>query len=227
MRERVQRNYANVVSTIALVIALTGTAAFAATTLGRNTVGSKQIRKAAVSTSELHKRSVTPSKIRRNAVRAKQLATASVDSTAIQDGAVSADQLALPAPTLVLSNGEQSANVDDGFERVAALGTIDKQTLDSKLSLDWTGVVSAGPSPCVFQLRVDGQPGATGAGEVFVQNSVTMTASVESLFAAGPGTHQLEVWARTVNSGGASYPCTVDPDGTGVSQTVVLQELVS
>ena len=51
--ERMRLSYSNVMATIAVFIALGGTGV-AAVSLSRNSVGSKQIRRGAVKTSELH-----------------------------------------------------------------------------------------------------------------------------------------------------------------------------
>jgi hypothetical protein len=55
--------YANVVATLALFLALTGAAAFAATQLAKNSVGPKQLRKNAVTKVKIKKGAVTPAKI--------------------------------------------------------------------------------------------------------------------------------------------------------------------
>jgi hypothetical protein len=47
-RQRPKLTYANVIATLALFLALGGGAAFAASTLGKNTVGARQLRKNAV-----------------------------------------------------------------------------------------------------------------------------------------------------------------------------------
>jgi hypothetical protein len=51
--------YANVVSTIALVLALGGATAFAASTLSKNSVGTKQLKKSAVTGVKVKDRSLT------------------------------------------------------------------------------------------------------------------------------------------------------------------------
>jgi hypothetical protein len=55
--------YANVVATLALVLALTGAAAFAASQLAKNSVGAKQLRKNAVTRVKIKNGAVTPAKI--------------------------------------------------------------------------------------------------------------------------------------------------------------------
>jgi hypothetical protein len=55
--------YANVVASLALFIAIGGASAFAATELGKNSVGSKQLRKNAVTAAKIKKGAVTGAKI--------------------------------------------------------------------------------------------------------------------------------------------------------------------
>jgi hypothetical protein len=78
----------------------------------------------------------------------------------------------------------------------------------------------------VFQLRLDGQPAGAG-GEVFVANSSTLSVASQALFTAPAGAHTVEIWARTTTGGGAEYPCTIGPAGTGVTQTLVIEEIVT
>ncbi|HET7445974.1 MAG TPA: hypothetical protein VFJ57_15100 [Solirubrobacterales bacterium] len=55
--------YANAMSSLAVFLALGGATAFAASHLGRNSVGTKQLQKNAVTAAELKKRAVTSSKL--------------------------------------------------------------------------------------------------------------------------------------------------------------------
>jgi len=70
---RQRLTYANVTATLALFIALGGTS-YAAITLPKNSVGSKQIRKGAVRASELRSSAVSSRSIRNRAVRTSDLA---------------------------------------------------------------------------------------------------------------------------------------------------------
>ena len=57
MRPRL--TYANVVATLALLIAIGGASAFAASQLGKNTVGTKQLKKNSVTTAKIKKQAIT------------------------------------------------------------------------------------------------------------------------------------------------------------------------
>jgi hypothetical protein len=69
------RSYANVTSTLALLIALGGTSV-AATSLAHNSVGTKQLQKGAVTAVKLHSKSVTASKVKRGSLVAKDFKSA-------------------------------------------------------------------------------------------------------------------------------------------------------
>jgi hypothetical protein len=65
---RQRLTYSNVVATLALFIAIGGASAFAASQLGKNSVGSKQLKKNAVTAAKIKKNAVTTAKIAKDAV---------------------------------------------------------------------------------------------------------------------------------------------------------------
>ena len=83
-----QLTYANVVSTLALFIAIGGASAFAASQLGKNTVGPKQLRRNSVTTSKLRNGAVTGAKI-----NTSTLGTVPSAVNAQTLGGLSADQI--------------------------------------------------------------------------------------------------------------------------------------
>lgn len=62
-RLRAKLTYANVVATLALFLVLAGGSAFAAGRLAKNSVGTKQLKNAAVSAAKIRKGAVTPAKL--------------------------------------------------------------------------------------------------------------------------------------------------------------------
>jgi hypothetical protein len=68
--------YANVMSSIAVFLVVAGGSALAAGTLGKNTVGTKQLKNSAVTGAKIKKGAVTTSKIGAGAVGAAQINTA-------------------------------------------------------------------------------------------------------------------------------------------------------
>jgi hypothetical protein len=119
-------SYANVASTLALVVALSG-GAYAATKLPKNSVGSPQIKNGAVAAADLANGSVTGSKLGTGTVTAPKLATGavtgpkiaagSVDSSKIANGSVTAADL---APGLLSGLGSGSAATQSGAVRAAS-----------------------------------------------------------------------------------------------------------
>lgn len=70
---RKRLTYANVMSSIAVFLVLGGATAFAATQLGKNSVGSKQLKSNAVTTAKIKKNAVTGAKIKNGAVTAAKI----------------------------------------------------------------------------------------------------------------------------------------------------------
>jgi hypothetical protein len=65
---RKRLTFSNVVSVLALFVALSGATAFAASQLGKNTVGSKQLKNNAVTAAKIKKNAITTAKIKKDAV---------------------------------------------------------------------------------------------------------------------------------------------------------------
>lgn len=94
--------YANVTATVALFLALGG-GAYAAISLPKNSVGTKQLRKRAVTTSKIANGAVATSRVAKAAITSRKLARNSVGGTTIKPGAITPDKLhADPAPTPVV-----------------------------------------------------------------------------------------------------------------------------
>ena len=84
-------SYANVAATLALIVALGGTAT--AATLGRDSVGSAQIQKDAVGSSEIRADAVRSPEIQKDAVRSPEIQKDAVRSPEIQAGAVRSSEI--------------------------------------------------------------------------------------------------------------------------------------
>lgn len=83
---------ANVLSAIALFVALSG-AAYAATTASKNSVKASSIAKGAVTTPKLRNGAVTGAKLRNGAVTTAKIAPGAVGASQIGSGAVRSEQL--------------------------------------------------------------------------------------------------------------------------------------
>jgi len=93
-RLRAAFSYANVVSTLCLFLVLGGGMAFAATQLGKNTVGSKQLKKNAVTAAKVKANAITGAKVKDGSLTGADLQNGSLGGAALQDGSVSAAKLA-------------------------------------------------------------------------------------------------------------------------------------
>lgn len=88
MSNRPRLTYANVVSTLALFLALGGSAAYAASKIQSGDIG-----RGAVHTSNVFKRAITSGKLAIGAVRSNQIANGAVSSQQIGDGAIGSKQI--------------------------------------------------------------------------------------------------------------------------------------
>ncbi|HWI94967.1 MAG TPA: hypothetical protein VNS60_02745 [Solirubrobacterales bacterium] len=85
---RKRLTYANVMSSIAVFLVLGGATAFAASQLGKNSVGSKQLKKNSVTAAKLKNKAVTTSKIADKAVTGAKVADGSLTGTDINAGSL-------------------------------------------------------------------------------------------------------------------------------------------
>jgi hypothetical protein len=92
MRPRL--TYANVTSTLALLIALGGTTAYAATKLPDRSVGEFQLRPGAVTAEKIRKSAVTAPKIKAGAVKQGKIANGSITAAKMAAGAIESGSLA-------------------------------------------------------------------------------------------------------------------------------------
>jgi hypothetical protein len=108
-RLRPHLTYANVIATIALLVALGGASAYAASKLGKNVVKSRNIAPGAVKTADIAKNAVKRAKIATGAIDDSRLANGSVGTNKLVGGSVTTGKLASGSVTEgVLSSGVQS-----------------------------------------------------------------------------------------------------------------------
>jgi hypothetical protein len=108
-------SFANVISVIALFVALGG-ASYAAVSLPKNSVGSKQIKKRAVRAKHINKNAVGASKIQGNAVSSPKIADGTVFSADLADNSVGSSELSdnSVGSSEIASNAVGSNEVTDG-----------------------------------------------------------------------------------------------------------------
>jgi hypothetical protein len=118
-------NYANVVATIALLIALGGVG-YAATKLPNNSVGTKQLRKGAVTSPKLAQGSVTGSKVKAGSLTGAQINSSTLGNVPSATHATSADSAgsANTANTANTATSAASATHAGSAQTAANLGGV-------------------------------------------------------------------------------------------------------
>src|SRR6476646_10641902 len=116
---RPRLSYANVISTLALFIALTGTTAFAASKLAPKSVGEPQLRPVAVTADKLRTNAVTAPKIKAQAVKQGKLANGSVTAAKMTQGSVASS-----SPITGFATNAESAS-PPAFAAISSEATID------------------------------------------------------------------------------------------------------
>jgi len=92
-------SYANVVSTLALFVAISGASAYATSQLANKSVGEPQLRPGAVTADKIRKNAVTAPKIKEAAIKQGKLADGSVAASKLAPGSVATGSLAVGAVT--------------------------------------------------------------------------------------------------------------------------------
>lgn len=85
-RIRSRLSYANVLATLTLFVVLAGGSALAGGTLGKNSVGAKQLKAKAVTTAKLKKNAVSTAKIKRNAISEAKVKASSLKGADLAAG---------------------------------------------------------------------------------------------------------------------------------------------
>jgi hypothetical protein len=111
--------YANVMSSIAIFLVLGGATAFAASQLGKNSVGSKQIKKNAVTAAKIKKNAVTAAKIKANAVTGAKIKDGSITGAKVDLGTLgtvpsSATTETVKGAKVVLALGQEATLIERG-----------------------------------------------------------------------------------------------------------------
>ncbi len=96
---RKRLTYANVMSSIAVFLVIGGGAAFAATNLAKNSVGTRELKPNAVKTGILARNAVRTGKLSFEAVKAGKLAQNAVPTNRLRDAAVTTDKIGDKAVT--------------------------------------------------------------------------------------------------------------------------------
>ncbi|MBS42065.1 MAG: hypothetical protein CMH83_02575 [Nocardioides sp.] len=148
---RTRFTYANVVSTTALVVALAGGGTAVAAGLGKNTVGSPQIKNGTVKTADLGKDAVTSGKVRNNS-----LTGADIKEGTLRLPAASAIAASRPSEYAGLSNGmTQVAELTYTAPSAGMLLVTTQVTLDPADEKGYVGVLLAQDGDTVSYRNVE------------------------------------------------------------------------
>jgi len=175
-RRRPRLSYANVTSTLALLIALSGATAYAATKLPDRSVGEPQLRPGAVTADKIRKAAVTAPKIKEGAIKqgkiangsivAAKMALGSVAGSSLQAGSVTNEKIAPDAVTgekvneSTLTQVPSAAKADfatsaESANPLAFAHVTKEATLDTSLSKNIASV-SAGSLPGIYCVEASG-----------------------------------------------------------------------
>jgi len=174
--------YSNVLSTVAVLLALGAGTAFAASQLAKNSVGTKQLKK----------NSVTAKKIKKNAVTAAKIKKGAVNSAKIADGAVTGTDInaaSTPFGRLV-AKPETAQVIDAEVPGPYLIGSYTKNAGEANLlipSLDVTFVAGCeAPRVAQFYLLLDAADPASpgplelaGVGVVVDQGAGQVTRRID------------------------------------------------
>jgi hypothetical protein len=161
-------SHATVVAYLALFIAIGGTSAFAASQLGKNSVGPKQLKKNSVTTAKIKKNAVTKPKIKKNAVTSAKIAKGAVTNAKLGDAAVNLAKIA-PGTNVIgsVSGGPVSAKQDGPVNPLNAPLTITPvagQPITVSMEARAT-LTQIGMNSCVVIIRPVVNGNALGIGE--------------------------------------------------------------
>ena len=149
--------YANVMSTLAVFLVISGGAAYAVTHLPKNSVGSKQLRKNAVTTPKVKKEAITAAKVKKGTLTGTQINSLTL-------GTVPAAQTAQTATTLA---------APEAWHEVGAPG-------EPAFQFGWHNVPSFERSETVAFYKDQG-------GEVHLRGVATEGVNEEPIFQLPPG----------------------------------------
>jgi hypothetical protein len=155
--------FANVMSSLAVFLVLGGTTAFAASHLGKGTIGTRQLKKNAV----------TAAKIKKGAITHSKLAPGSVTGAAVKDGSLGgADLNVASLPTVPSASSAATANALAGRVPFAfftgpgtkPIVTIGPFTISSRCEINVAGLDLA---ELQISTSVDGSSYDDNSGDVF------------------------------------------------------------
>src|SRR5215204_2653442 len=173
---RKRLTYANVMSSIAVFLILGGASAFAATQLGKNSVGTKQLKKNAVSVAKIKKNAVTTAKIKNDGVpgvKVNEGTLSTVSSARVANGLA-------PLEATHLVGAPNEPGFENGSINFPGEGGLGFNPVgfykDHEGIVHLQGIAKAGPTvPIVFTLPPGFRP---ASGKVIVLQQIEESTSI-------------------------------------------------
>jgi hypothetical protein len=196
MRRRL--TYANVISTLALFVALGGGAYASAVYLPRNSVGTKQLKDGAVSMSKIQDGAVSTSKIQDGAVTGAKIVLSSlgkVRRAAHADTASDASSLGgIAAPHYTLSDCGSISGAIKGFVYVGANGAFSSTFMDLPgYNCSTEAIRVRRQAAGYYEVMFQGSPVTLAFGNALVPGAAP-NPDVVTFTSNAPGDFYVEVW---------------------------------
>lgn len=215
--------FANIVSMLALFIALGGIS-WAAAKLPKNSVGTKQLKKSAVNNSDIKKNAVTGSKVKSNTLTGsdiKESTLAQVPSAAAATSADSSSSVTSDIPPVIKRVPSSASHADSDTARIAAtpvpLASNGHVSVYGKCFLVGTDLIAfifAGTDS-------DGTMMASGGGPMFYGSPWMSSSTVEpSRYLSPPMTAGPNSTSPLILSSGMGLFTLIGPDGVGLTGMV-------
>ena len=220
-RQRPKLSYANLASTLALVIAVAGGTAFAVggkigtKKLKNNAVKTKKIANGAVTNPKLADGAVSSSKLGSAAVTAVKIATGAVGAAAIAAGAVGTDELADDAVTSdkIVEEGVDSSDIEDG-----TIGSSDlSNTFTDALDADCPSGMTQTGGYCVDSTTRTAAVWLTAVRDCSDEELEMPAPGVAAMIAEEQLTDNIEVWTDSFIGGAPAQALVAEDTGSGVT----------
>jgi hypothetical protein len=182
-----QLTYANVMSTVAVFLVVTGGAAFAASQLGKNSVGTKQLKKNSVTTAKIKKNAVTGAKVKKHTLTGSNINLNKLGTVPNATHANSADSIPPAEPTHIVGASGEPAFAGGSVNYPGKIQGLSLPPVgfykDPVGIVHLEGAVKLGSTPVIFTLP----PGYRPASGTLVDLETTKESPVIILGSAGEG----------------------------------------
>jgi hypothetical protein len=162
---RPKLTYANVTATLALIIAVGGASAFAATQLAKNSVGANQLKKNAVTTAKIKREAITAAKVKKGTLTGAQVNATTLGTVPTAQTAQTANSLSPPEAWRVVGAIGEPPFEHSWHNAPPLVGSPNRATVafykDQNGVVHLRGEAAAGnPKESIFQLPVGYRPAA-------------------------------------------------------------------